>query len=62
MIAKLICWGADREQAFTRAEQALGELHVQGVPTARALYGSLLACPELRKGTVHTSWLEAWLE
>ncbi|QIZ37633.1 acetyl/propionyl/methylcrotonyl-CoA carboxylase subunit alpha [Saccharopolyspora sp. ASAGF58] len=62
MIAKLICWGADREQAFARAEQALGELHVQGVPTARALYGSLLACPELRKGTVHTSWLEAWFE
>ena len=61
MIAKLICWGTDREQAFDRAEQALRELQVQGVPTPAELYGTVITSPELRKRAVHTGWLEAWL-
>ncbi|WP_263253969.1 acetyl-CoA carboxylase biotin carboxylase subunit [Saccharopolyspora rosea] len=61
LIAKLVCWGADREQALARADQALAELRVEGVPTAAALYRRMLASPDLRKGAVHTRWLEEWL-
>ncbi|GAA4833328.1 acetyl-CoA carboxylase biotin carboxylase subunit [Saccharopolyspora rosea] len=61
LIAKLVCWGADREQALARADQALAELRVEGVPTAAALYRRMLASPEVRKGAVHTRWLEEWL-
>lgn len=61
MIAKLICWGADRDQALARAGQALAELGVEGVPTAAALYRRILSSPEFRKGAVHTGWLETWM-
>lgn len=60
MIAKLICWGADRQQAVARARQALAELAVEGVPTTVPLYLRVLADPEFGKGAVHTGWLENW--
>ncbi|MBB4929643.1 acetyl-CoA carboxylase biotin carboxylase subunit [Lipingzhangella halophila] len=61
MIAKLVCSGADRDQALGRAEQAVRELAIEGVATTRSLHGALLAAPEVRAGGVHTAWLEDWL-
>jgi acetyl-CoA carboxylase biotin carboxylase subunit len=58
MIAKLICWGADREQALARAGQALAELRVVGVRSTAGLHRRILADEEMRKGPVHTHWLE----
>ncbi|MFF5991247.1 acetyl-CoA carboxylase biotin carboxylase subunit [Prauserella flavalba] len=58
MLAKLICWGADREQAFARARQALAELRIEGVSSTAELHARLLADPELCEGPVHTRWLE----
>ncbi|AXK34463.1 acetyl-CoA carboxylase biotin carboxylase subunit [Streptomyces armeniacus] len=60
MIAKLICTGADRPQALARARQALAELRITGVPTTAGLHARLLADDDLRKGAVHTGWLEEW--
>ena len=37
MVAKLIVWDADRPAAIARAERALRETVVQGVPTTRDL-------------------------
>lgn len=62
LLAKLVCWGADREQAFARARQALAELRVDGVASTTGLHRELLADPELRRGPVHTRWLERWAE
>ncbi|TQN28462.1 acetyl-CoA carboxylase biotin carboxylase subunit [Haloactinospora alba] len=61
MIAKLVCWGTDREQALARAGQAVSELGVEGVASTRPLHEALLASPEVRKATFHTAWLEEWL-
>ncbi|MBA8823884.1 acetyl-CoA carboxylase biotin carboxylase subunit [Saccharopolyspora lacisalsi] len=58
MIAKLICFGPDRDVALARARQALSELHVDGVPSTVATHRRLLDEPELRTGAVHTRWLE----
>ncbi|RKT89136.1 acetyl-CoA carboxylase, biotin carboxylase subunit [Saccharopolyspora antimicrobica] len=58
LIAKLICWGADREQAYARAGQALAEFHVGGVASTISLHRRLTADPRLRAGPVHTGWLE----
>ncbi len=58
MIAKLVCWGADREQAMARARQALRELTISGVSSTKSLHADLLEDPELRQGPVHTTWLE----
>ncbi|MGI8312401.1 acetyl/propionyl/methylcrotonyl-CoA carboxylase subunit alpha [Saccharopolyspora sp. ASAGF58] len=58
LIAKLICWGTDRQQAYARARQALAEFHVEGVASTVALHRRLTSNAELADGPVHTMWLE----
>jgi acetyl-CoA carboxylase biotin carboxylase subunit len=58
MIAKLICWGDDRAEAFERARRALNEVRIEGVSCTVKLHKQLLDDAELRAGPVHTAWLE----
>jgi acetyl-CoA carboxylase biotin carboxylase subunit len=62
MIAKLVCWGADRDQALSRARQALAELRVDGVRSTAPLHARILSAEDFQKAAVHTRWLEEWLE
>ena len=50
MIAKLICWGADREAAVDATLAALGDLVIEGVPTTASLHQTILAAPDFRAG------------
>ena len=59
MIAKLIVWDADRQTAIARAERALRETIVEGVPTTRDLALAVLASEPFRSGAYSTSTLEA---
>ena len=58
LLAKLICWGADRSQALARARQALEELEITGVSSTKALHRYLLDDERFRAGAVDTRWLE----
>lgn len=58
LLAKLICWGADRSQALARARQALEELEIAGVSSTKALHRYLLDDERFRAGAVDTRWLE----
>ena len=58
MIAKLIVWDSDRAAAIARAERALGETIVDGVPTTRDLALEVLASEPFRSGDYSTSTLE----
>lgn len=58
LLAKVVCWGADRTQALARARQALAELEINGVSSTRALHRRLLDDPEFRSGAVEIDWLE----
>ncbi|WP_019854614.1 acetyl-CoA carboxylase biotin carboxylase subunit [Actinopolyspora mortivallis] len=58
LIAKLVCWGSDRQQAYARAGQALREFRVEGVASTIPLHRRLVEDPELLAGPVHTTWLE----
>ena len=58
MIAKLVVWDADRPAAIARAERALRETIVQGVPTTRDLALEVLASEPFRSGEYSTSTLE----
>ena len=62
LLAKIIVWGAHREQAFARARQALAEFAVEGVSTTIGLHRRLLTSPDLASGPVTTRWLEGWLD
>ncbi|WP_033352935.1 acetyl-CoA carboxylase biotin carboxylase subunit [Nocardiopsis xinjiangensis] len=58
LLAKVVCWGADRPQALARARQALAELEIEGVSSTKALHERLLADPEFCSGAVDIGWLE----
>ncbi|HEY8490002.1 MAG TPA: acetyl-CoA carboxylase biotin carboxylase subunit [Dehalococcoidia bacterium] len=58
MIAKLIAWGADRDQAIRRAHRALTEFKVLGVHTNIPFHLQLLEDERFRRGDVHTKFLE----
>ena len=59
LIAKLVVWDADRAAAIARAERALGETAVDGVPTTRELALEVLRSDAFRSGEYSTSTLEA---
>jgi acetyl-CoA carboxylase biotin carboxylase subunit len=58
MIAKLIVWDSNRDAAIARAERALRETHIEGVPTTRDLALEVLASEPFRSGDYSTSTLE----
>jgi acetyl-CoA carboxylase biotin carboxylase subunit len=59
MIAKLIVWDSNREAAIARAERALAETIVDGVPTTRDLALEVLASEPFQSGEYSTSTLDA---
>jgi acetyl-CoA carboxylase, biotin carboxylase subunit len=58
LLAKLIVWGEDREQALGRARRALGELEIEGVRTTLTLHRDVVREPEFVSGAYTTAYLE----
>ncbi|HEY7397908.1 MAG TPA: acetyl-CoA carboxylase biotin carboxylase subunit [Gaiellaceae bacterium] len=59
MIAKLVVWDVDRAAAIARAERALEETGIDGIPTTRDLALEVLRGEPFRSGEYSTSTLEA---
>ena len=64
MVAKLIVWDADREQATQRMLRALGEYEIEGLKTLIPFHKALLATENWAKGETCKDLLEdkAWLK
>ncbi len=58
MLAKLVVWGDDREQAVTRMRRALVDLIIQGVETSRDFHVRVMDDDEFRRGDIDVQWLE----
>ena len=58
MIAKLIAWGATREDAMRRLDRALTEFTLTGIKTNIALHKSILQHEKFRDGTYTTQFCE----
>ena len=58
MLAKLIVWAPDRDQAVTRMRRALVDLIVQGVDTSRDFHIRMMDDPEFQRGEIDIQWLE----
>ena len=61
LLAKLIVWGEDRQQALVRSRAALRELVVRGLPTVVPFHRAVLEEDAFVSGTglgVHTTWIE----
>jgi len=58
MIGKLVVWGRDRDEALTRAGEALREFVVAGIRTTIPFTLRLLREPEVRAGRYDTGFLD----
>ncbi|HUG14836.1 MAG TPA: biotin carboxylase N-terminal domain-containing protein [Thermomicrobiales bacterium] len=58
LIAKLIVWGRDREEALSRLARALRDFEVEGVATTIPLYQALIRHPAFASGDYDTGFLE----
>lgn len=58
MIAKLIVWGRDRQEAIRRATQALSEVRMEGIQTNVNFLKTLLMDPAFQAGQMHTQYVE----
>jgi acetyl-CoA carboxylase biotin carboxylase subunit len=61
LLAKLICWGRDRDEALARMRRALDELRIEGIKTTASFQRRLLDTEAFRKGEVHTRFVENWM-
>ncbi len=62
LLGKLIVHAQTRDQALARLKRAVAELDVGALKTSKPLFSALAAADDVRSGTVHTKWLEQWLE
>ena len=62
LIAKIICYGEDRDIALAKMRQALDELVVEGIRTNTPLHRDLVRDPAFKKGGVSIHYLEKRLK
>src|SRR5208282_41046 len=64
MVAKLIVWDSDREQATRRMLRALGEFEIEGLKTLIPFHKALLATEQWARGETCRDLLEdrKWLK
>ena len=58
MLAKLIVWAPDRDQAVTRMRRALVDLIIEGIETSRDFHVRLMDDAQFRAGAIDIQWLE----
>ena len=58
LVAKLIVWGADREEALARGRRALDELRIEGIETTASFHRRLLDDPDVIAAAYHVQFLD----
>jgi acetyl-CoA carboxylase biotin carboxylase subunit len=61
LLAKLIGYGSDREQAIMRLQRALGEYFVAGIKTNISLFQRILGDADFQEGKLDTGYLDRLL-
>ena len=59
MIAKLIAYGKNRQDAITVMLRALREIEVKPIKTTASLHTRILSHPRFRQGAVTTKFIES---
>ncbi len=58
LLAKLLTYGRDREEAIRRMERALEETYIEGVPTTIPFHLKVMRSEKFRKGDISTAFIE----
>jgi acetyl-CoA carboxylase, biotin carboxylase subunit len=61
LIAKLITYGNDREEAIRRMERALSMFIVEGIYTSIPMHQRILADPDFRAGNFNTTFVQRFM-
>jgi acetyl/propionyl-CoA carboxylase alpha subunit len=61
LLAKLVTWGADREESIERMSAALARTVVLGVATNHARLRAIVDHPAFRSGALHTAFVDEHL-
>jgi acetyl-CoA carboxylase biotin carboxylase subunit len=62
MVAKLIAYGANRNEAIARMRRALDTLVIEGIKTTAPLHRRIMDHPDFIAGTFSTKWMETFME
>ncbi|HEX2179309.1 MAG TPA: biotin/lipoyl-containing protein, partial [Actinomycetota bacterium] len=62
LVSKLICYGADRDEAIRRTLRALDEYRIEGLVTTIPFHRLVLSSPWFRSGTFSTKTIEKDLD
>jgi acetyl-CoA carboxylase biotin carboxylase subunit len=62
LLAKLIVWGENREEAIKRMKRALDEFIIEGVNTNIAFHKEILSSPDFKEGRVYVGFIKELLE
>jgi acetyl-CoA carboxylase biotin carboxylase subunit len=60
LLGKLICWGANREEAIDRMKSSLDEFVIEGVKTTIPFHKALMRNEQFRAGEFDTKFLETF--
>ena len=58
MVAKLIVWGRDREEALARGRRALAEFNIEGIKTTIPFHQAVLDEEIFQRGEAHPDFIE----
>jgi len=61
MVAKIICWGRDRNESIARMQRALEETVVEGIDTTLSFHLEILQDEAFRRAEIHTGYLEEFM-
>ncbi len=62
LLAKLMAWGQDRQEAIARMRRALDECIIVGLPTTLPFHQQILQDSRFVMGDVHTGLVQEWLD
>lgn len=58
LLAKVIVWGATREEAISRMRRALAEMKIEGIKTTIPFHERMLCNADFERGNMHTKFVE----
>ena len=61
LIAKIICWGRDRNEPVVRMRRALEETVIEGIDTTVGFHLTVLSDEAFLRGEIHTGYLDGLL-
>jgi acetyl-CoA carboxylase biotin carboxylase subunit len=58
LMAKIMAYGHDRDEAIDRMERALNETIIAGIPSTLPVLREIVSSRDFRRGAVHTDFIE----